>query len=82
MDRFGGVIVMVLGANVAWVACVAPDCGKYVITSRTIGRLEEGGPKQEVLVEMTRLANERERLLDISVASDGLLQTAGILSAA
>jgi len=53
-----------------------------VITSRAIRRLEEGGPNREVLIEMVRRANERAGMLDISVASDGLLQTAEVLPAA
>jgi hypothetical protein len=64
------------------IACVAPGCGSYVITSRAIRRLEEGGPNREVLIEMVRLANDRAGMLDISVASDGLLQTTEVLSAA
>lgn len=60
------------------VACVAPGCGRYVITSRAIRRLEEGGPNKAVLVELVRVANERAGELDISVASDGLLQTTEI----
>jgi len=64
------------------IACVAPGCGSYVITSRAIRRLEEGGPNREVLIEMVRRANERAGMLDISVASDGLLQTAEVLPAA
>jgi hypothetical protein len=64
------------------IACVSPGCGSYVITSRAIRRLEEGGPNREVLVEMVRLANERANMLTISVASDGLLETTEILPAA
>lgn len=63
------------------IACVSPGCGNYVITSRAIRRLEEGGPNKEVLVELVRLANEKSGVLDISVASDGLLQTTEILPA-
>jgi hypothetical protein len=44
--------------------------------------LEEGGPNKEVLVEMVHLANERAGVLDISVASDGLLQTTEVQPAA
>lgn len=62
--------------------CVAPDCGSYVITSRAIRRLEEGGPNREALVEMVRIANERASTLDISVANDGLLQVTEIQPAA
>lgn len=61
------------------ITCVAPGCGNYVITSGAIQRLEEGGPNKEVLAELVRLANERTGVLDISVASDGLLQTTEIL---
>lgn len=64
------------------IVCVAPGCGHYVITSRAIRRLEEGGPNKEVLVEMVHLANERAGVLDISVASDGLLQTTEVQPAA
>lgn len=64
------------------IACVAPGCGSYVISSRAIRRLEEGGPNRAVLVEMVRLANERAGELDISVANDGLLQATEVRSAA
>ncbi|WP_156401353.1 hypothetical protein [Duganella sp. Root1480D1] len=45
------------------------------MTQRAIRRLVEGGPNKVVLVEMVQRANARSRVLDISVADDGLVQT-------
>lgn len=50
-------------------------CGEYVVSQHAIRRLEEGGPNKEVLVEMVHQANAKSRVLDISVADDGLVQT-------
>lgn len=57
------------------VICQSGGCGEYVVTQRAIRRLEEGGPNKEVLVEMVQRANVKLRVLDISVADDGLVQT-------
>ncbi len=81
-DTTGALAELADHGNRQHIACLAPGCGNYVISSRAIRRLEEGGPNKEVLVEMVRLANARVGVLDISVASDGLLQTTEILPAA
>lgn len=60
------------------IACTSPGCGKYVITSRAVRRIEEGGPNKAVLAEMVQRANARARALDISVANDGLVQAVEI----
>lgn len=57
------------------VTCRSGSCGQYVETQRAIRRLVEGGPNKVVLVEMVQRANARSRVLDISVADDGLVQT-------
>lgn len=56
------------------IACEAARCGRYVITSGALSRLESGGPQKSVLIEMVQRANKHGKLLEIFVADDGLLQ--------
>lgn len=55
------------------ITCQGERCGSYVITRRAVQRLLEGGPNRDVLAEMVRQANNRARILDISVGGDGLI---------
>jgi len=56
------------------IACEAARCGRYVITSGALRRLDSGGPQKSVLIEMVRRANKHDKVLEIFVAGDGLLQ--------
>lgn len=56
------------------ITCQAQRCGKYVITTGALARLESGGPQKSVLIEMVRRANKHGKVLEIFVAGDGLLQ--------
>lgn len=56
------------------ITCQSSRCGRFVITSGALGRLETGGPQKSVLIEMVRRANLHGKALEIFVAGDGLLQ--------
>ncbi len=56
------------------IICQSMRCGRYVITSSALGRLDSGGPQKSVLIEMVRRANKHGKVLEIFVAGDGLLQ--------
>jgi len=55
-------------------ACVSERCGTYVITNSALRRLESAGPQKSVLIEMARRAKLHTKMLEIFVASDGMLQ--------
>ena len=77
----GAVSESVGDGNRRLVACASTNCGKYLITDGAVKRLEAGGPNKEVLTELVKRAIEQTRVLDISVATDGLLETAEVCSA-
>ena len=57
------------------IRCLSANCGDYVISNHAVRRLAEGGLNRDALIGMVRRANDKEHLLDIFVAPDGLVQT-------
>jgi hypothetical protein len=55
------------------IRCPSADCGEYVISNHAVRRLAEGGLNRDALIGMVQRANDRKRLLDISIAPDGLV---------
>ncbi|MFC3468844.1 hypothetical protein ACFOHT_03080 [Massilia oculi] len=64
--------------NRRYIVCSNATCGDFEITNRAARELEYNLERKNVLREMVSRANDNGQTLDISIASDGAMQTTGI----
>ena len=64
--------------NRRYIVCSAATCGDFEITNRAAQELGDNVERTNVLREMVSRANDNGQILDISIASDGAMQTTGI----
>jgi ssDNA-binding Zn-finger/Zn-ribbon topoisomerase 1 len=61
-----------------YIVCSNATCGDFEITNRAARELGDNVERKNVLREMVSRANDKGQILDISIASDGAMQTTGI----
>lgn len=64
--------------NRTYVACSSATCGDYEISNSAARKLAESPERKSVLSEMAARANCEGKILDISIATDGLMQATSI----
>lgn len=61
-----------------YIACSNDKCGDYEISSRAAEKIAGNADQKATLQEMVGRANDAGRILDISIASDGLFQATSV----
>ncbi len=64
--------------NRNYIACSNEKCGDYEISNRASREVENNAERKSTLREMVCRANDSGKILDISIATDGLLQATGV----